>query len=75
MEPIVRGRLTKKFLMSLETGQYVVSNAYEQVEGGGFDPCFREVVAPPDGRNEQWARIKSAYADGRLRGAYCGHQE
>jgi len=65
-EPITRGKLTKRFSMSLETGQYIVSNAFDQVDAGGFEPCFREVVAPPDARNEQWARIKATYADGRL---------
>jgi hypothetical protein len=28
-------------------------------------PAFRESGAPPDARDEQWKRIKSAHADGR----------
>ena len=66
MEPITRGKLTKRFFMSLETGRYLVSNVYKLLEGGRQVPSFRETVPPPEAREEQWSRIKSAYADGRL---------
>jgi len=59
------GNLTRSFLSSLETGQYVVSNVYDLLDGGRYVPAFRESVAPPDARDEQWKRIKSAHADGR----------
>jgi len=65
MNPLNYGKLTKRFLMSLETGQYLVSNVHEPVGGGGYEPSFREVVAPPEQRPEQWLRIKAAYAYGR----------
>jgi hypothetical protein len=65
MQPAQYGQLTKRFLFSLQTGQYIVSNVYELLDGGRFKPAFRESVAQPDARNEQWKRIKSAYADGR----------
>lgn len=65
-KPVLRGRLTRRFLMTLETGLYIVSNCYEHVGAGRYEPCFRESVVPPEARNEQWARIKSAYVDGRL---------
>jgi hypothetical protein len=65
MPLITRGKLTKRFFMSLEAGRYLVSNVYEQTEGGRNVPCFRDTVSPPEAREEQWSRIKSAYADGR----------
>lgn len=66
MKPVTHGKLTKRFLMSLETRRYLVSNVHEQAEGGNSVPCFREAVAPPEARECQWQRIKSAYANGRL---------
>jgi len=65
MKPVISGKLTKRFLMSLETGQYIVSNVCNQ-EDGRFEPCFREKVLPLKDREKQWQRIKSACADGRL---------
>lgn len=45
MQPAQYGTLTRRFLLSLQTGQYIVSNVYELVEGGRFVPAFRESVA------------------------------
>jgi len=66
MKPVIRGKLTKRFFMSLKTGQYVVSNICNQMEKGRVEPCFREEVLPPESREEQWRRIESAHADGRF---------
>lgn len=38
---------------------------YEPQGDGSHEPCFREEVAPPEQRGEQWLRIKAAHADGR----------
>jgi len=65
MKPVQYSQLTRRFLFSLQTGQHIVSNIYEQDEGGRNRPAFRESVAPHEARDEQWKRIKSAYADGR----------
>ena len=65
MQPIEIGKLTKRFFFSLATGQHIVSNVYEQDDGGHNRPAFRESVAPPEARDEQWVRIKLAHADGR----------
>lgn len=65
MQPIEIRKLTRRFLLSLQTGQYIVSNVYEQDERGRNRPAFRESVAPAESRDAQWKKIKSAYADGR----------
>lgn len=67
MDPVTHGKLTKRFLMLLETGAYIVSTVYESQRDGAHDPCFHEKVAPPEHRGDQWLRIKTANADGR----YC----
>lgn len=59
-EPILSQRLTKRFLASLETGQYLVSNT--QLPTG--QPCFQEVVSPAEHREAQWRRIVAARISG-----------
>ncbi len=66
MKPVISGKLTKQFLLSLEMGLYIVSNVHDQVESGRHVPCFREEVMIAEARDEQWERIKSAHANGRL---------
>jgi len=62
---IADGKLTKQFLMSQETGRYLVSTVYLPSAGGGFEPAFRETVLPLDQREEQWSRIKACNVNGR----------
>ncbi|MFT5460459.1 MAG: hypothetical protein ACI9K2_006978 [Myxococcota bacterium] len=54
-------RLTRKILLSLDEGLFIVSNAYEP----GWLPTFAEVVAPMAERELQWQRAKEAGAHGR----------
>ena len=72
--PVLEGNLTKRFLMSLATGQYVVSGTYDRNDAREYAPCFRESGVPMDERQAQWERIKEARADGRrctvLRGEF-----
>lgn len=58
----MRGNLTKKFLMSLQSDIFVQSNCL----GSDMTPIFAECVALPNRRLEQWERVKAAGADGRL---------
>ena len=53
MQPIEISRLTKRFLLTLQPGQYIVSNIHDQDEGGRNLPAFRESVAPPGARDGQ----------------------
>jgi len=63
MDELRSARLTKKFLMSLPSGLYLMSN----LVGGDRDSVFREyVLSPLTEREKQWARIKLAGADNRL---------
>ena len=64
-QPVQSGRLTRRFLMSLPDGHYLVSNCYDQLRPGQFEPCFAERVAPLAERESQWQRIKNTHADNR----------
>jgi hypothetical protein len=64
-EPIALDKMTKRLLMSLETGQYLVSNVFTIDENGRNRPAFAEYVALPAERDRQWRSIKNAEADGR----------
>ena len=64
-QPIASGKLTKRFLFSLEEGLHVVSSVYDGATRQTAKPAFAEPVAPADDREAQWQRIKAAYADGR----------
>ena len=60
--PIKTKKLTKRFLMELPEGVYLVSNVYEQ-KG---KPAFAEKVTPLSERNKQWQKIVNARANHRL---------
>ena len=60
--PIKTEKLTKRFLMELPEGVYLVSNVYEQ-KG---KPSFAEKVSPLSERNKQWERILEVWANHRL---------
>jgi len=55
-------RLTKRFLMSLEEGEFLVGNVCDH----HCRPAFAENVAPRPEREKQWERIKKLGADGRV---------
>lgn len=59
---LMDGRLTKKFLMGLPEGLYLVSNMIL----GPDKSIFSEKVAPLSEREEQWKRIAKVGADQRL---------
>lgn len=63
MNELRSAKLTKKFLMSLPKGIYLMSN----VAGQDRDSVFREyILSPLSEREKQWQRIKLAGADSRL---------
>lgn len=63
MDELRSARLTKKFLMSLPKGIYLMSN----IVGQDRDPVFREyILSPLSEREKQWQRIKLAEADNHL---------
>jgi len=66
-EPILSGKLTKKFLMSLPEGSFLVSN----VGHAPGQPLFAESVLPMKVRPEQWERIIRVRADQRLCRVYA----
>jgi hypothetical protein len=55
MQPIQRGKLSKKFFMELDEGLYLVSNVGENP----LKPIFAELMVPLNVREEQWKRIRS----------------
>ncbi len=59
-------KLTKKYFMSLPAGRFIVANLCDHPYRSGF----AEEVAPRWVREEQWNRIKSAGAQGRLCGLF-----
>ena len=60
-----REKLTKKFLMQLPEGVYLVSNLYRS-SNRKVNPDFEEKISPLSERNEQWKRIVEASANHRL---------
>ena len=56
------GKLTKRFLMDLPEGLFLVSN----IGFDRFNPGFAEDLSPPSLRMEQWERIVKAGTDQRL---------
>ena len=60
-ELLQSGKLTKAFHSSLLDGVFLSSNVGDEYGC----PCFSEIVAPKDCREEQWQRIKSVHADQR----------
>jgi hypothetical protein len=64
-QPLQSGKLTRRFLMSLPDGHYLVSGCYDHLGPGAYAPCFAEHVVPLAERDAQWERIKAAHANGR----------
>jgi hypothetical protein len=62
LQPIATGRLTRKFLMGLSEGVYLVSNI-SRTRGKSV---FEGYVISAEMRHIQWDDIKKAGADGRL---------
>ena len=62
VKAIKSGKLTKKFLMRLLEGVYLVSNVYEQ-KG---KPAFAGNVSPLSIREKQWKKTVEAFVNQRL---------
>jgi hypothetical protein len=63
MSELRSSRLTKRFLLSLPNGVYLMAN----IAGSNGNPIFGEyVISPPAEREKQWERIKEAGANNRL---------
>jgi hypothetical protein len=62
IKPSKTEKLTKKFLLSLPKGVYLVSNAYVSLNKS----VFAEYVEPLSTRDEQWKRIVASSASQRL---------
>lgn len=60
-QPIRSRHLTKKFLLALPDGVYLVSG----VGDAPGQPAFGETVSPLRGREAQWQRILSARVNNR----------
>lgn len=69
--PITSQKLTKRFFMNLTEGLYLSSNTY--IYRGC--PAFSERVAPSHSREQQWRRIISAAANGRLCNVFVSKAE
>ena len=61
-DELIRGKLTKKFLMDLPDNVFLVSNLFL---GRGIS-AYAEYVAPLSKRNQQWEKIVKASVDQRL---------
>jgi hypothetical protein len=61
-EPVKRGKLTKKFLMDLKKGLYIVSNVHHSP----MQSILAESVVDLQSREYQWKRIIEVGANGRL---------
>ena len=59
-------KLTKKFLMGLPTGVYIIGNSHKEVEPNIYTPFFHSYVAPPEKREIQWANIKNLRCNHKL---------
>ncbi|MCK4827145.1 hypothetical protein KA005_66050 [bacterium] len=68
-------RLTKRLLMVLPTGVYVVSNCYKPVGLNKHKPLFQEEVTIFEKRHVQWNRIKATRANGRLCHVYINRRD
>ena len=69
VKPFTREKLTKKLLMQLPEGVYLVSNCYRS-SNQKLKPAFEEKVSPLSERNEQWKRIVEASSNHRLCSVY-----
>lgn len=70
-----RAPLTKKFLFSLASGLYLVSNCYNSDENGPIDSIFRGYIPEASEREQLWKQIKQVGADGRLCYIYKNEDE
>jgi hypothetical protein len=70
-----RQTLSRKCLMSLPTGIYLVSNYYKMIQPDLYTPRFSEYVVSLKERNNQWERIKLAGADHGLCTVYHSIEE
>ena len=61
-DELIRGKLTKKFLMDLPDNIFLASNLFL---GRGIS-AYAEYVAPLSKRNQQWEKIVKASVDQRL---------
>ncbi len=61
-DPLVTGKLTKKFLMELHEGLYLVSNIHHSP----MKSIYAENVVSPNLREQQWRQIVETGANGRL---------
>ena len=61
----IRQKLTKRLLMRLPTGAFLVSNCQRSIGPNTVTPAFAAKVVPPDDRERQWQQIKNCGADGR----------
>ena len=61
-EVLMTGKLTKKFLMGLREGLYLVSNLFSS----RFKPIYADIVAPLSERVKQWKVIIEMSVDQRL---------
>ena len=62
----INQKLTKKFLMQLPSGTFLVSNCFRRLGPETLTPVFYENVLPLDDREAQWQRIKACGANHRL---------
>lgn len=58
---LLQGILTKKFLMTLDEGNYMMSNLSDEYSC----PIFEGKVSPRNLRGMQWEKIKQVGAQGR----------
>ena len=58
-------KLSKKLLMQLPTGVFLVSNCYMPMGHRTVTPVFAERITALDDREAQWERIKDSGANGR----------
>ena len=61
-QPLKSGKLSKKFLMALGEGLFLVSNVHHTP----LQPIFAETVAAANMREAQWRRIAEFGANNRL---------
>ncbi len=61
-KPLKEGKLTKRFLMDLDEGLYLVSN----IHPSPLKSIFAETVAARNLRESQWKRIVEVGANNRL---------
>jgi hypothetical protein len=72
MNKVQTATLTKKFLMSLPNGVFIVSNVVHSL----VEPVFAEyVLSPATERERQWEKIVSLGCNGRLCHVFKSEQE